>query len=89
MQGLEKNLNAVKVMWIGSHYVHEGVSIRYRSVKHLLEKGCRVYYWTLNRERLDRVREIKSIDEINAPDTGGIWAVSPAWRDKVVPHDVA
>lgn len=89
VQGLEKNLDAVKVMWVGSHYVHDGVSIRYRSVKHLLEKGCRVYYWTLNREHLDRVHEIRSIDEINAPDTGGIWAVSPAWRDKIVPHDVA
>jgi FkbM family methyltransferase len=89
VQGLDRNLDAVKVMWVGSHYVHEGVSIRYRSVEHLLNRGCRVYYSSLNRERLDRIREITSLDEINAPDTGGIWAVSPAWRDKVVPHDIA
>lgn len=89
VQGLVRHLDAVKVMWIGSHYVHEGVSIRYRTVQNLIARGCRIYYDKLNRERLDKVYEITSLDEVEPADTGGIWAVSPAWRDSIVPHDVA
>lgn len=89
VQGLVRHLDSVKVMWIGAHYVHEGVSIRYRTVEHLLERGCRLYFAALNRERLDKVYEITSMDGVRPADTGGIWTVTPAWRDTIVPHDAA
>lgn len=81
VQGLERHLDSIKLMWIGSHYVHDGVSIRYRCVQHLLERGCRIF--GKGRE------EITSVDEVGESETGGIWAVSPKWRDEIVPRAAA
>jgi len=86
LEGLVNNLNRVKVMWVGTHYVHEGVSIRYKVIKRMLELGCRVYYASLNRVGTGHVHEVTDDASVNRSDTGGVWVVSPAWKDRIVPR---
>ena len=76
VQGLVRNLNKVKVMWLGTHYSHEGISSRYTSISYLLQNGCRVY---------ESSKEITSSEDISESDVGGFWAVTPDFKDVIVP----
>ena len=78
VQGLVRNLNKVKVMWLGTHYSHEGISSRYKSIDYLLQQGCRVYGTRPS-------REITTREDISEFDVGGFWAVTPAFKDVIVP----
>jgi FkbM family methyltransferase len=73
LEGLERNLGRVKVMWIGSHYRHEGISIRYRCLRHLLERDCVVF----DRE----MRRIRRVEGEDPARTGGLFTVTPAHVD--------
>lgn len=80
VQGLDRNLNRVKVLWLGTHYEHEGQTIRYRCIKHLLEKGCRIYAGGKR-----TTVEIHSIDGEDPTKKGGFYAVTPAHKNEIVP----
>lgn len=82
VQGLDRNLSKVKVMWLGTHYQHEGETIRYRCMKYLLGKGCRIYYF--HRETGETI-EVRSIDEAVPQEKGGFYAVTPAFKDQIIP----
>jgi FkbM family methyltransferase len=77
VQGLVRNLNRVKVMWLGTHYAHDGVSIRYRCIDYLLRQGCRIYDYN--------GKEIGSVAAVDKSEVGGIWAVTPEFKDTIVP----
>lgn len=81
VQGLEKNLDRIKVIWLGTHYRHEGVSSRYTSMKYLLERGCRIY-GSVGKS----FGEVTTIDDLDPTEVGGFWAVTPAFRDEIVPR---
>ena len=85
IQGLSRNVNRVKVMWVGSHYVHQGVTVRWKSMKDLLEKGCRIYFESVNRQPPHELKEIRKLSDINETDTGGFFAVSPQYSKTLVP----
>lgn len=76
LQGLDRNLNRVKVIYAGTHYSHEQVSSKFACIKNLLERGCAIYA---------QGRLVTSMDHISPRARGGMWAVTPAFRDKIVP----
>lgn len=78
VQGLVRNLNRVKVMLLGTHYAHDGVSIRYRCIDYMLQQGCRIYD--------NKGKEVVSIAAVDKSEVGGIWVVTPAFKDTIVPN---
>ncbi len=78
-QGLERNLDRIKVLYLGTHYRHDGISIRHRCIDYLLGRGCRIH----RREK----GEITSASQVPKDEVGGFFAVSPAYADKIVPRE--
>lgn len=85
VQGMLGSLDRVKVAYVGSHYHHDGVSIRSRAMTLLLQHGCRLYVRP-DRERPTHLVEATMEDADDTDAVGGFYAVTPRWVDDLVPR---